>query len=330
MNVGRVHDRRIDGVRVHAVEWTASTEARDSDRRVVLVHGLGANTISWTPVAPMLADRLGADVTAIDLVGFGRTRALDREATIATNRSIVEGLLDDTGPALVMGNSMGAVIGAGVAARRPELVDALVLVNPALPWGRVGPAAWWRLAKLAPLMMPSLGRRAVSARARVIGPERLVDLTLEVCVHDRSRVDPIVRQRLVHLAAERYAYPEAASAYADAARSLLRELTSGGAGRDLERASAVVPTLLVHGEHDRLVCVDLAHAAALRHPGLDLEVMRDAGHAPQLEVPERLVEVVAAWLDARMGSWQAERPGRRARATVPASSGSPSGSSSTS
>jgi pimeloyl-ACP methyl ester carboxylesterase len=329
MNVGRAHERRIDGVRVHAVEWPAPAAARRDDRRVLLVHGLGANTISWTPVAQLLAEQLGADVTAIDLVGFGRTRALDREATIATNRSLVEGLLDDTGPALVIGNSMGAVIGAGVAARRPELVDALVLVNPALPWGRVGPAAWWRLAKLAPLMMPSLGRRAVSARARVIGPERLVDLTLEMCVHDRSRIDPTLRQRLVHLAAERYAYPEAAGAYADAARSLLRELASGSADRDLGRACALVPTLLAHGEHDRLVCVDLAHAAALRHPGLDVEVLHGVGHAPQLEVPDRLVEVVAAWLDARMGPWQAERPGRRARATVPASSGSPSGSSST-
>jgi pimeloyl-ACP methyl ester carboxylesterase len=297
---------------------------------VLLVHGLGANTISWTPVAQPLADRLDAQVTAIDLVGFGRTRALERDATIASNRAVVEAILAETGPAVVVGNSMGAVIGAGVASRRPELVDALVLVNPALPWGRVGPATWWRLARLAPLMMPSLGRRAVATRARLIGPERLVDLTLDMCLADRSRLDPTLRQRLVHLAAERYAYPEAAAAYADAARSLLRELAGGNADRDLGRASSLVPTLLVHGERDRLVCADLAHDAARRHPGLDLEVLDGVGHAPQLEVPDRLVEVVTAWLDARMGPWQAERPGRRARATVPASSGSPSGSSSTS
>jgi pimeloyl-ACP methyl ester carboxylesterase len=329
MHAGREHEQRIDGLRVHTVDWQPAGAAAP-DRRVLLVHGLGANTISWTPVAQLLADRLGAHVTAIDLVGFGRTRALDREASIATNRALVEALLEETGPAVVVGNSMGAVIGAGAAARRPELVDALVLVNPALPWGRVGPAAWWRLARLAPLMMPSLGRRAVAARARLIGPERLVDLTLDLCVTDRSRIDPVLRQRLVRLAAERYAYPEAAGAYADAARSLLRELAGGSADRDLARASAVVPTLLVHGEDDRLVCSDLAHAAAQRHAGLDLEVLRGVGHAPQLEVPERLVEVVTAWLDARMGQWQAERPARRGRATVPASSVSPSGSSSTS
>ena len=65
---------------------------------MLLVHGLGANTISWSPVGQLLADRLDASVTAIDLVGFGRTRALDRPATSVTNRALVQGLLDERGP----------------------------------------------------------------------------------------------------------------------------------------------------------------------------------------------------------------------------------------
>jgi pimeloyl-ACP methyl ester carboxylesterase len=327
MEPGRAHALQVDGVRVNAVEWRADRVAGDEVRRILLVHGLGANTISWMPVGQLLADRFGASVTAIDLIGFGRTRAPDRRATLATNRELVEALLDDTGRAVVIGNSMGAVIGAGVAARRPELVDALVLVNPALPWGRVGPADWWRVARLAPLMMPSVGRRAVATRARLIGPERLVDLTLELCLADRSRLDPTLRKRLVHLAAERYAYPEAAAAYADAARSLFRELGSGATDRHLAAASAVRPTLVVHGEEDRLVCADLARDAAARHPGLELELLAGVGHAPQMEVPDHLVEVVAGWLDARMWACQAE--GAR-RETASASSGSPSGRSSTS
>src|SRR6185295_6945465 len=103
----------------------------------------------------------GARVTAVDLIGFGRTRALDRAATIATNRAVVEGVLDASAPAVVVGNSMGAVIAAGVAARRPDLVVGLVLVDPALPWARIGPADWWRAARLAPLMLPAFARHAV-------------------------------------------------------------------------------------------------------------------------------------------------------------------------
>ncbi len=320
---GRAHTLDIGGARVHAVDWEPD-HARVDERRILLVHGLGANTISWAPVGQPLAERLGARVTAVDLIGFGRTRALDRAATIATNRAIVEGVLDASAPSVVMGNSMGAVIGAGVAARRPDLVDGLVLVDPALPWARIGPADWWRAARMAPLMVPAFARHAVAARARMLGPERITDQTLALCLADPSRLDPVVRRRLVQLAAERFAYPEAPGAYADAARSLLGELASGAADRDLAAAVRGRPTLLLHGEEDRLVGIALARAAAERHVGLDLEVLDGVGHAPQLEVPERFVEVVATWLDARMEAWEQEGQGTRATA----SSVSPSGSSS--
>ena len=62
-----------DGLAVHTVEWR--TPRSHPDRRVLLLHGLGANTLSWEPFAGPLADRLDAVVTAVDLAGFGRTRA---------------------------------------------------------------------------------------------------------------------------------------------------------------------------------------------------------------------------------------------------------------
>jgi pimeloyl-ACP methyl ester carboxylesterase len=335
MQLGRAHHLDADGVRVYAVEWVP--EHGSSGQHVLLVHGLGANTLSWTPFAQAFADATGATVTAIDLVGFGRTRAPERTASIATNRTLIEAVLRERGPALVIGNSMGAVIGTGVCARHPDLVDALVLVNPALPWGRIGPTDLVRLARLTPLMMPSVGRHAISTRARLLGPERVVDSTLAVTLHEPGRLDPELRRRLVLLASERYAYPEAAAAYADAARSLLRELGRGGFDRDLAAASAARPTLLVHGAEDRLVGSGLARAAGERHLDVTVEVLDGVGHAPQLEAPERLLEVTARWLDAaaglnggldaRMGPWRSERAGVTPARAV-GSSGSRSGPSS--
>lgn len=305
-----------DGVRVHAVEWTPTGRVTP-ERHVLLVHGLGANTISWEPVAQRLADRLEAVVTAVDLIGFGRTRAPDRAATIATNGRLVTALLEARGPAIVIGNSMGGAIGIGVTARRPDLVDALVLVDPAVPHLRASVGAWLRLARLAPVMLPPLGAAFLGTRARIIGPERLVDTSLAWSIHDPARLDPELRDRLVALATERYGYPEAASAYATAARSLFLALPRDVL-RDLERAAEARPTLLVHGEHDRLVPLAAARAAAARHPAITFEVLDGVGHAPQLEDPERLVGVIGAWLanvspsapgqsvrNARMGRWQA-------------------------
>lgn len=298
MRTARVHHLDVAGTRVHSVVWTPDGGAREPDpagRQFLLVHGLGANTLSWQPVGQRLADQYDATVTAIDLVGFGRTRARDREATVEANRELVIEILERTGPATLFGNSMGGVISTGVTARRPDLVEALVLVNPALPWGRIPPSAWLRAARYMPVMHRRLGRRTVAARARMLGPERLVELSLGATLHEPSRLDPELRRRFVLLAAERYAYPEAAAAYADAARTLLQEV-SGDFDADLASASAARPTLLIHGAEDQLVSVTFAHAAGARHATIELEVLDDVGHAPQLEVPDRFLDVVGQFL----------------------------------
>lgn len=296
MTEGQTLHLEADGVRVHGLEWTPSRRRSGSERQVVLVHGLGGSALSWEAVGRRLADRLGATVTALDLVGFGRTRAPDRSATLRTNERLVTAVLEGRGPAAIVGNSMGATIGIGLTARRPDLVDALVLVNPAAPVTRPGVADWVRLARLAPVMLPPIGRRVVGTRARLLGPERLVDSTLAWCLDDPTRVDPSLRRRLIALAAERFAYPEAPAAYADAARSLLVYLAREMAA-DLARAVTNRPILLVHGARDRLVPVAAALAMGSRHDAITIEVLDDIGHAPQLEAPDRLVDTVGGWLE---------------------------------
>jgi glycerol-3-phosphate dehydrogenase len=300
VNPGRAFELNADGVRVHAVEWTPAaspSDAASAHRRLLLVHGLGANTLSWEPVGQPLADHLGAPVTAIDLVGFGRTRAPERAATIATNRRLVTAVLREIGPAVVVGNSMGGSIGIGVTATNPELVDALVLVDPAVPHPNPGVSDWIRLSRMAPVMVTRLGRAVLGTRARVMGPERLVDSSIGWSLHDPTRLDPDLRRRLIALAAERYNYPEAPGAYVEAARSMLIYIARGVRG-DLRRAAAARPTLIVQGEFDRLVSMAAARGAAALDPSIDLEVLDNIGHAPQLEDPDRFVAVVTTWLDA--------------------------------
>ncbi len=234
---------------------------------------------------------------AVDLIGFGRTRAPERVATLQTNRDLVLTLLEQTGPATVFGNSMGGVIATGVTARRPDLVEALVLVNPALPWGRIPPSSWLRAARYMPVMMQSLGRRTVSARARMLGPERLVDLSLGVTLHDPERLDPDLRRRIVLLAAERYAYPEAAAAYADAARTLLQEV-AGDFDADLAARGvrSADPPAARRGGPARERRLRPRRRGAPRHPR-PLRPRRASATHPQLEEPEWFVDTVAAFLD---------------------------------
>jgi pimeloyl-ACP methyl ester carboxylesterase len=318
---GRSFTLNADGVHVHADAWAPATPTNGVPS-VLLVHGLGANTLSWEPIGQPLADALGTSVTAIDLIGFGRTRVAARTASIASNRQLVTAVLDDLGPSIVIGNSMGGSIAIGIAARRPELITSLVLVNPALPHPHPGVVDMLRLARFAPVMISSLGSRVVRTRARVLGPTRVVDASLGWSLHDPSRLDPDLRRRLIALATERYDYPEAPAGYAAAARSLLLYLARGLL-TDLAAGAAGPPVLLVHGEHDRLVSLDAARDAAARNAHVELAVLDGVGHAPQLEDPERVVAILTPWLNARMSGCQTQPP-------TPVSSTSPSGPSSTS
>lgn len=284
-----------DGVSLHAVRWQP-TDPRPG-RRVLLVHGLGAHTLSWEPMAQPLAERLGAEVLAVDLIGFGRTRAPERTATLGAQRRVVAAVLEQFGPSLVVGNSMGGSIGIGVTAAHPELVTALVLVNPAVPHPRPGASDWLRAAWLAPLAVPSVGARFVASRARRVGAERLVDASLQASLTRTTDLDPDLRRRMIELTAERLDWPEVAPAYADAARSLLGYL-AWGLHRDLARAAPARPTLLLHGSEDRLVSLVAARHAAHVHP-LTFEVLEGIGHAPQLEDPGRVVDAITTWLAAR-------------------------------
>ena len=283
-----------DGLAVHTVEWR--TPRSHPERRVLLLHGLGANTLSWEPFAGPLADRLDAVVTAVDLAGFGRTRAPAGRAQLGRQRQLVRRLLDRLGPSLVVGNSMGGSIGIGVTADRPEHVRGLVLVNPAVPHPRPGMGDWLRMAWLAPLAVPALGAGVVALRARALGPERLVDFSLAASLRRAESLPDDLRRRMIELTAERLRWVEAAPAYAAAARSLIAYLAFG-LHRDLGVAAAERPTLLLHGAEDELVPLAAAEHAAAAHD-LDFEVLDDLGHAPQLENPGRVIDAVASWVDA--------------------------------
>ena len=72
MTAGLLDDMTLDGLTVHSRRWVPAALRPDATP-VLLVHGLGANTVAWVTVGQAIADRLGAAVTAIDLAGFGYT-----------------------------------------------------------------------------------------------------------------------------------------------------------------------------------------------------------------------------------------------------------------
>lgn len=292
-----MHERWVDcdGLWVHTVDWEPEPAATRPDRPpVVLVHGLGGSTVSWELVGPALAARLGARVTAIDLPGFGRTRCEDRPPSFRVHAQLLAAFLEPRGAAVLMGNSMGGALGVALAASRPELVHALVLVNAALPRPRGNLEQLMRTMRFAALLAPRAATPVVRARARALGPEGLVDSTLRFVLAHPEALDPEIRTHLVALATERHQYPESATAYTQSGGSLFRYLV-GPMRRDL--AAVHRPTLILHGRRDQLVPVGFARALAHQRGDWPFVELEGCGHVPQLEQPDRFVGTVCGWLE---------------------------------
>jgi pimeloyl-ACP methyl ester carboxylesterase len=259
---------------------------------LVCVHGLSGSALNWLAVAPALAER--HRLLALDLRGFGRT-PLGSGTRLRDNRLLIDLFLREVvgGPAIVVGNSMGGLLGVLQAAVAPETVSRLVLVDPALPWRGHRPfdlSLWTFFGSLLP---PFAGEAALAWSARRLGPERIVLGVLEACCVDAGRVPAGLVGALVEQETERLASPRSYRALAQASRSLLWALGSRGPIDIYARVAA--PTLVVHGDADRLVPVAFS-AAIGRRFGWEVELLPDAGHVPMMEVPGDFLSVVLRWL----------------------------------
>jgi pimeloyl-ACP methyl ester carboxylesterase len=108
----------------------ASPEDESAKPVLILIHGLGDEADSWRHLIPLLSGTFRT--LALDLPGFGRSAAPGR---IGLKRHIaaVLTLLTQTGPAVLAGSSMGALVAEGTALARPDLVQGLILLDGCIP-----------------------------------------------------------------------------------------------------------------------------------------------------------------------------------------------------
>lgn len=285
------HDGGSDAEGMHYVDYGGPADGPP----LVLVHGLGGSHLNWDLVAPQLA--LRHRVIAVDLPGFGLSAPGAQPSTVPVNVGLLERFVRRVAgrPAVLVGNSMGGMIAILLAARRPELVSGLVLVDPALPPAELRPTGVEGALILQ--MLPGLGEYLVGARRRRLGPEATVRGMLRLCGVDPARIPPDLLERSVALAARHRDVAGADRAFLSAARSLAWVLVRA---REYRAAMAAVraPVLLLHGDRDRLVPVASARAVARRHPRWTYRELTAVGHVPQLQVPGRFLAEVRDWLDA--------------------------------
>jgi len=253
--------------------------------RAVFVHGLAGSATNWTDLMDELKDVVTGH--AIDLPGAGFSPApADGDYSVAAHAVAVIGLLEHTGPAHLFGNSLGGAIAVRIAAARPDLVRSLTLISPALPdlLPRYGPA------RIAAAATPRLGEW-VAARLRLVPPEQRINASFAMVWANVRAVHPMRLRDAIEEQRRRDSLPYAAAAMIGSARGIVAEYFRRGADNLWSQAALVqVPTLIIHGRHDRLVRPATAVRAARAFRQVRLVLVARAGHVAMMEAPQ----VVAA------------------------------------
>jgi pimeloyl-ACP methyl ester carboxylesterase len=155
----------------------AVTEFGGSGPPILLLHGLMGRASTWWAAAGWLA-RHGR-VVGLDARGHGRSGARGPWTTDRMAADVAD-VLADLGPAVVVGHSMGGLHGLVAAARRPDLVRALVVEDMGVDFRGRGDAdtrAWFAAF---PPSFPAL-----AAVRRAFGGREFGDYMCE-CVEERG------------------------------------------------------------------------------------------------------------------------------------------------
>jgi pimeloyl-ACP methyl ester carboxylesterase len=272
---------RIDGLRVRCL---AAGTGRAPP--LLLLHGGGFDAADFSyryAIEPLARRR---PVLAFDWPGYGGSDKPNHRYDLAYYARFLSHLMDSLGiqRAALVGTSMGGGAALSFALSSPERVEKLVLVasyglGKDIPHGRLG--YFLVHAPLAADLLYTLLRR--SRRALRSGLRRMV-------------CDPrVVSDELVDEARRLLDQPASGRAFRSFRKS---EVGWSGLKTDLsDRLGKVAtPTLLVHGERDRVVPVEWARRAHERLPDSELRVLLGCGHWPPRECPDEFNRAVTDFL----------------------------------
>jgi esterase len=265
---------RANGLELHLLDWggAAPTPA-------LALHGFALNCHSFDEVAPALSRRVR--LFALDQRGHGlseraaRVEDYTRDEMVADALGVVNALgLERT---VLIGHSMGGMNAMTFAARHPERVRALVLVD-------VGPE------------VSVDGAREVGLF--VAGPYELE--SLDAWVEHTHRYYPWrskerIRARL-ELSLVRTASGGLAKQYDERFRAGFGGVAQARDSLAEVAAALRCPTLLVHGGASPVLTREMAERFAAAAPVVELVTIEGAGHSVAGDKPEEFLKCVSSFL----------------------------------
>ncbi|HEY7875452.1 MAG TPA: alpha/beta hydrolase [Actinomycetota bacterium] len=270
----------VGGMRLHYVDWGSPGRAP-----VLFLHGGALTARTWDLVC--LALRRDFRCLALDQRGHGDSEwSPSLDYSLEAHVGDVHGFIEALGlaPVALVGHSLGAFVGIALAARHPELVSALVLVD-------AGPGVRSKVVKevtefiLGPAELDSL--EDFVARARAFNPRRNERLLRRSLLHN---LRPGPDGRWTWKYDRRHLSPETF----EAMRRRFNQL-------EAELGSITCPTLVVRGGESAFSDEDVERVTR-QIPEATWARIDNAGHTVQGDNPRDLSAALHAFLRARLNA----------------------------
>lgn len=254
---------------------------------IVLVHGITSNSETWQRVMPYLTRSF--TVIAPDLLGHGESAKPAGDYSLGAYASGLRDLLVALGHdrATFVGHSLGGGIAMQLAYQFPERCERLVLVDS----GGLGRdvSVLLRLATLpgSEFVLPLLVTTRLLDVGRAAG-----GLLSRLGLHAGTDIEEIARGHAT------LADRESRGAFIHTLRGIVEPGGQRVDASDRLYLASHIPFLLIWGEHDSIIPVAHGRRAHEQVVGSRLEVFANSGHFPQLDEPERFLDILIDFMDS--------------------------------
>ncbi|UZE97872.1 alpha/beta fold hydrolase [Alkalimarinus alittae] len=249
---------------------------------IVLVHGIMSSLQTWDDWVLELSKSYR--VISLDVPGFGLTGApesmddFNEEYLLNTFAKFLD--IIEVDHMSIAGNSLGGYIAAQYASNYPNRVDRLILLDPvAYP-------------QEVPWIIDFATAPVISTIGGFVQPPLLITLNVKQVYGDHQRIERRHMDRYVHMSQR----PGARKSYIKI-MEILKERSSQET--PLPFAQIKAPTLLMWGEADKWVPVELSKRWNEDIRDSQVVIYPGVGHMPMEEIPSKTVMDAIAFLNGK-------------------------------
>ncbi len=270
----------LNDLRFHYLDW-----GNEGAAPAVLLHGLSSHAHVWEPLAPVLKTRY--HVLALDQRGHGDSQwapPYTTESYVADLEAFADTL--DLAPMLLVGHSMGARNAWVYAARHPQRVGRLVIVD-------IGPE----------VMSVGVDRVRLSASApdEFDRPEDALEMMRQT---NPRPSDELLRLRVYNnlrgLPGGRWTWKHD-KALRDPQRAATAALPTPAMWSLLGQIRC--PTLIIRGAESNILAADVAERMAQAIRQATLVTIADAGHTVTADQPAAFEQAIRRFLGRQVGTF---------------------------